>query len=69
MATKDLRSYFNVLKNNSDGKYLPEILATTVNVTSAEVTAIDAELNKSIEPPKKYNANLPPRIKKEVGTL
>ena len=54
MATRDVRSYFINKKAEN-------------NVTVAEVSAINTEIKNSCKEKKKYQIDLPSKVKNEVG--
>ena len=76
MATKDLRSYFTSVskdKNASHGSCtsIPRLVKATGNVTAADASAVNAELEsfskKKERQGSSYNTNIASRIKEEVG--
>ena len=76
MATRDLSSYFTSVskdKKASHGSYtsIPQLVKATGNVTAADASAVNAEL-ESFSKKKEgqgasYNTNIPSHIKEEVG--
>ena len=76
MATRDLRSYFTSLSKDKKASHgsctsIPQLVKTTGNVTAADASAVNAELEsfskKKERQGSSYNTNIPSRIKEEVG--
>ena len=69
MATKDARSYFISKKAEKKDSQVqvPQLVKTSDNVTVAEVSAINTELKNSCKEKKKYQINLPSKVKDKVG--
>ena len=54
-------------KNETDGIQITNVLTSvTKNVTSAELVYAEEEMQKTYELPKKYQVEIPAKIKKEV---
>ena len=76
MATRDLRSYFTSVSKDKKASHgsctsISRLVKTTANVTAADGSAVNAEL-ESFSKKKEcqgssYNTNIPSRIKEEVG--
>ena len=68
MATRDLRSYFQV-KSNAPTNTTPELMRVSQNIIPADADAVNKELKAviSIKKRGKYASNIPPRVKVEVG--
>ena len=68
MTTRDIRSYF--ISKKAEKKDLqvqiPQLVKTTDNVTVAEVSAVNTELKNSCKEKKKYQIDLPSKVKDEV---
>ena len=55
-------------KDENDGIQITNVLTSvTENVTSAELAYAEEEMQKTYERPKKYQAEIPAKIKEEVG--
>ena len=76
MATKDLRSYFTSVSKDKKASHgsctsIPRLAKATGNVTAADASAVNAELEsfskKKERQGSSYNTNIPSRIKEEVG--
>ena len=76
MATRDLRSYFTSVSKDKKASHgsctsIPRLVKATGNVTVADASAVNAELEsfskKKERQGSSYNTNIPSRIKEEVG--
>ena len=69
MATRDIRSYFESKKAEKKDLQVqvPQLVKTSGNVTVAEVSAINTELKNSRKEEKKYQVDLPSKVKGKVG--
>ena len=76
MATRDLRSYFTGVSKDKKASHgsctsIPRLVKATGNVTAADASAVNAELEsfskKNERQGSPYNTNIPSRIKEEVG--
>ena len=76
MATRDLRSYFTSVSKDKKASHgtctsIPRLVKATGNVTAADASAVNAELEsfskKKERQGSSYNTNIPSRIKEEVG--
>ena len=73
MTTRDLHSYFTSQKNNKNKSQpgIPELVIATRNVTTAGVSAVNAELEsfnkKKGRKGSSCNIRMPSRVKEEVG--
>ena len=76
MATRDLRSYFTSVNKDKKASHgsctsIPRLVKATGNVTAADTSAVNAELEsfskKKERQGSSYNTNIPSRIKEEVG--
>ena len=55
-------------KDETDGIKITNVLTSvTENVTSAELSYTEEEMQKTYKRPKKYHVEIPAKIKKEVG--
>ena len=75
MAARDLRSYFTSVSKDKKASHgsctsIPRLVKATGNVTAADASAVNAELEsfskKKERQGSSYNTNIP-RIKEEVG--
>ena len=76
MATRDLRSYFTSVSKDKKASHgscasIPRLVKATGNVTAADASAVNAELESFSKKKERqgspYNTNIPSRIKEEVG--
>ena len=76
MATRDLRSYFTSVSKDKKASHgsctsIPRLVKATGNVTAADASAVNAELEsfskKNERQGSSCNTNIPSRIKEEVG--
>ena len=69
MATRDVRSCF--IRKKAEKKesqvQVPQLVKTPYNVTVAEVSAINTELKNLCKEKKKYQIDLPSKVKYKVG--
>ena len=68
MATRDLRSYFQV-KSKTPTNTTPDLVRVLQNITPADADAVNKELKTvtSVKKRGKYASNIPPLVKVEVG--
>ena len=68
MATRDLRSYFQV-KSKAPTNTTPDLVRVSQNITPADADAVNKELKAvtSVKKRGKYASNIPPRVKVEVA--
>ena len=69
MATRDVRSYFitkKAQKKDSEDE-IPQLVKTSDNVTIAEMSTINNELKNSCKEKKKYQTDLPSKVKDMTG--
>ena len=76
MAARDLPSYFTSVSKDKKASHgsctsIPRLVKATGNVTAADASAVNAELESFSEKKERqgssYNTNIPSRIKEEVG--
>ena len=71
MNKENFRAYFkkkSQSKDETDGIQITNVLTSVIeNVTSAELGYAEEEMQKTYERPKKYQVEIPAKIKKEVG--
>ena len=69
MTTRDVRSCF--IRKKAEKKesqfQIPQLVKTSYNVRVAEVSAFNTELKNSCKEKKKYQIDLPSKVKYKVG--